>query len=166
MLPPTTVNDDHVVSATYYDNRGVDYDSHESSTLPVSIPRQLSSHGVGEDPTTRFVFSHVVPRRWDDLPVAGAYFFGSEQSFAARVQNEIPCGIVPPPRSPGEGQSRHSAVGPPFSNPSLTSLPAELGPRYEQFGLHRISLGSGIRTQSDTGPSRSGVATSVSSCVA
>ena len=150
-----------MASATYYDNRGVDYDNHESLTLPASTPRPLSSpHGVGEDPTAGLVFSHVVPRQWSDIPITRTYTFRSERSLAAGAQSEIPCGTAALSRSPGEGPSRHSAVGPPFSS----SSPADLDPRHEQLRLHRVSLGSGISAQSDAGPSGSRVITSVSSC--
>jgi len=165
MLPPTTFDDGQVASATYYNNMEVHYDHHESLTSPVSIPPSLGSHGMSEDPTIKLAFSHVIPRRWDDLPITGAYQFGSEQSLAAGAQNETPCGTAPLLRSPEAGLSRPSVVGSPFPNPSLTSTPAEFGLHYEQLRLHRISLGSVISTQNDAGPpSGYRLITSVSFC--
>ena len=165
MLPPTTSDDGHVASATYYNNREVHHDHHRSPTSPISIPPSLSSHGMSEDPTIEFAFSHVIPRRWDDLPITGAYTSGSEQSLAAGAQSETPCGTAPLSRSPEAGPSRHSAVGSQFPNPSLTSPPAEFGLHYEQPRLHRISPGSVISTRNDAGlPSGPRLTTAVSSC--
>jgi len=148
VLPPTTFDDYRVAPATYYDG-------HVSQKLNASSPRSLSSHGVGEDPTTKLVFSHATPRQQDDLSVTGAYSFGSGQSPGIGVQKETPGGTVPISRSPGEEPGRHGAIEPPPLNRPLTSLLGELSPRYEQFELYRTSLGSAVSTQSDAGPSRS-----------
>ena len=133
-----------MTSATYYDG-------HASQNLNTSSPRSLSPRGVDEDPTTKFIFSHAAPCRQDDIPVAGAYHFGSGQSLAIGVHKETHSGTAPPGEEPGQ----HSAIESPPLNPPLTSLLTELSPLYEQFELYHTSLGSSVSTENDAGPSRS-----------
>jgi len=133
-----------VASATYYSG-------HASQKLNASNPDPLSSRGVGEDPTARFISSQAAPRRQDDLPVTGAYHFVSGQSLTIGVHEETHSGTAPPRQEPGQ----HSVIESPPLNPPLTSLLAELNPLYEQFELYHTSLGSTVSTQSDAGPSRS-----------
>ena len=154
----------------YYHSGRVNYDDHESSTLPTSIPRSLNSYGASEDPSAEFAFSHAAPHRQSGLSRQGGLLisrvhpFESEQPLATGVQDESPHGTSFFSCSPGGGPSRHSAVGSPLPNPLLNSLPVELFPRYKQYDSNPISLGSGTSAQSDAGPSRSRHITSVSSC--
>ena len=164
MLSPATFDTDPASPVAYYHNERVDYDDHESPTLPASIPRSLNSYGASENLTAEFVFSHAVLHQKSGPFTSRVHPFESEQPLATGVQDESPHGTSFFPCSPGEGPSRHSAIGSPLPNPLLNSLPAELFPRYKQYDSNPVSLGSGTSAQSDSGPSRSRHITSVSSC--
>ena len=164
MLSPATFDTDPASPVAYYHNERVDYDDHESPTLPASIPRSLNSYGASEDLTAEFVFSHAVLHQKSDPFTSRVHPFESEQPLVAGVQDQSPHETSFFSCSPGERPSRHSAVGSPPPNPLLTSPLAEFFPRYKQYDLNPVSLGSGTSAQSDAGPSRSRHITSVSSC--
>ena len=125
------------------------------------ILRPVRTNNVGEDPAA--IFSHDTPRQRYDLPASRVYTFELEQPLAAGAQNENPCGSAAISGSLEEGPSRSRTAEPPFVNQSLISFSpsAEFDPRYEHE-LLRASLGSGISTRNDAGPSGSMFITSVS----
>lgn len=143
---------------TYYTNRTVDRDNHDSQTSLASIPHPVGSYGASGD--TEFLFSRPPhPCEHNDLPTASAHPFESGQSLSTVVQNENLCGTSPLLRSPGNGQTQHSAVRLPFSGPLLSPQPTELSRRYGRYGSHHSSLVAGISAQNDPRPSGSRVTT-------